>query len=131
MLALSRWVISRCVCTRELSSRDLGGVHVCEVHVFRQISALQIPYSGKLLREKTFANYVVLWLFAKVFSAKFWGSKSEQPMEVFAVKIVFSTVNVFSLESFPLNSYIASPETQITNHYGTSIGEAVGLRVRT
>ena len=29
------------------------------------------PYSGKLLREKTFANLAVLWLFAKVFSVKF------------------------------------------------------------
>ena len=26
---------------------------------------MQIPYSGKLLREKTFANFAVLWLFAK------------------------------------------------------------------
>ena len=32
-----------------------------------------IPYSGKLSREKTFANFVVLWLFAKVFSVKFGG----------------------------------------------------------
>ena len=32
-----------------------------------------IPYSGKLLREKTFANFAVLWLFTKVFSAKFGG----------------------------------------------------------
>ena len=28
-------------------------------------------YSGKLSREKTFANFVVLWLYLKVFSAKF------------------------------------------------------------
>ena len=32
-----------------------------------------LPYSGKLLREKTFANFEVLWLFAKVFSAQFGG----------------------------------------------------------
>ena len=31
----------------------------------------RIPYSGKLSREKTFANFVVLWLFATVFSVKF------------------------------------------------------------
>ena len=31
-------------------------------------------YSGKLLREKIFVNFTVLWLFAKVFSAKFGGS---------------------------------------------------------
>ena len=30
-----------------------------------------IPYSGKLSREKTFANFEILWLFVKVFSAKF------------------------------------------------------------
>ena len=30
-----------------------------------------IPYSGKLSREKTFANFTVLWLFVKVFSVKF------------------------------------------------------------
>ena len=30
-----------------------------------------VPYSGKLSREKTFANFVVLWLYANVFSTKF------------------------------------------------------------
>ena len=30
-----------------------------------------VPYSGKLSREKTFTNFTVLWLYAKVFSAKF------------------------------------------------------------
>ena len=30
-------------------------------------------YSGKLSREKTITNFAVLWLFAKVFSAKFGG----------------------------------------------------------
>ena len=30
-----------------------------------------IPYSGKLSREKTFVNFAILWLFVKVFSAKF------------------------------------------------------------
>ena len=32
-----------------------------------------IPYSGKLSREKTFMNFEVLLLFAKVFSMKFGG----------------------------------------------------------
>ena len=32
-----------------------------------------IPYSRKLLREKTFTNFTVLWLFAKVLSVKFVG----------------------------------------------------------
>ena len=35
-----------------------------------------MPYSKKLSREKTFANFVVLWLFMKVVSAKFWGVAS-------------------------------------------------------
>ena len=30
----------------------------------------RIQYTGKLSREKTLANFAVLWLFAKVFSAK-------------------------------------------------------------
>ena len=33
--------------------------------------SLDIPYSGKLSREKTVANFAVLWLFVKVFSVKF------------------------------------------------------------
>ena len=35
-----------------------------------------ILYSGKLLREIIFANFTVLWLFAKVFSTKFGGMAS-------------------------------------------------------
>ena len=37
------------------------------------ISSLFIPYSGKLSREKTFANFVVLHLPTKLFSAKIDG----------------------------------------------------------
>ena len=33
-------------------------------------------YSGKLLSEKTFANFEVLWLFAQVLSTKFGGVAS-------------------------------------------------------
>ena len=43
-------------------------VHV-RVHV-------EVLYSGKLSREKTFTDFTVLWLFAKVFSAKFGGMAS-------------------------------------------------------
>ena len=35
-----------------------------------------LPYSGNLLRKKTFANFTVLWLFTKVFSVKFGGVAS-------------------------------------------------------
>ena len=56
-----------------------------------------VPYSGKLSREKTFANFAVLWQYAKVFSAKFgawrpWRCKSEQIPKVFSAKIVFSPI---------------------------------------
>ena len=37
----------------------------------RHNGIMVISYSGKLLREKTFVNFTVLWLVAKVFSAKF------------------------------------------------------------
>ena len=61
-----------------------------------------IPYSGRLSSEKTFVNFTVLWLYAKVFSVKFghgvlWHCKSKQ-----SAKIVFSPIHVFSLKSFPL-----------------------------
>ena len=45
-------------------------------------------------REKSFANFAVLWLFAKVFPAKFGtfgAAKSEQSAKVFSAKIVFFT----------------------------------------
>ena len=42
----------------------------------REARGRGIPYSRKLSREKTFANFVVLWLFVKVFSAKFGGMVS-------------------------------------------------------
>ena len=32
---------------------------------------MYVPYSGKLSKEKTFANFAVLWLYAKVFFVKF------------------------------------------------------------
>ena len=68
-----------------------------------------ILYSGKLLREKTFANFTVLWLFAKVFSAKFGGMASlawhkRAIHESFPRKnrTFHQFMKVFSLESFPL-----------------------------
>ena len=35
------------------------------------LRSLLVPYSRELLREKPFMNFAVLWLFAKVFFAKF------------------------------------------------------------
>ena len=40
------------------------------------LSEEELPYSRKLSRKKPFANFAVLWLFAKVFSAKFGGVAS-------------------------------------------------------
>ena len=48
-----------------LCSMELGGV--CNI----LLVICCIPYSGKPLKEKTFVNFMALWLFAKVFSAKF------------------------------------------------------------
>ena len=60
-----------------------------------------IPYSGKLSREKTFANFEVQEPSAKVFSMKFWGMPHplmfgfKLSMKVFSVK--------FSLPTDPRN----------------------------
>ena len=66
-------------------------------------------YSGKLLREKPFANFAVLWLSAKVFAAKVLGlgafqcSKSEQSASFLRENRIFNQLaKVFSLESFLL-----------------------------
>ena len=64
---------------------------------------LHVLYSGKLSREKTFA---VLWLYAKVFSAKF-GVWRPLALQKQAIRESFlrgnrQFVKVFSLESFPL-----------------------------
>ena len=75
-----------------------------------------IPYSEKLSREKTFANFAVLWLYAKVFSAKFgaWRPLARQKQaicESFSAKIVFFT----NLQKFsPLKVY----HHTITRVYG-------------
>ena len=41
--------------------------------IYPVVRLYDIPYSEKLSGEKTFTNFAVLWLFAKVFSAKFGG----------------------------------------------------------
>ena len=68
------------------------------VQTTQLLTDLRVPYSGKLSREKTFANFTVLWQFAKVFSAKFgaWhplARQSEQSVKIFPVKIVFSPIH--------------------------------------
>ena len=71
-----------------------------------------IPYSRKLLKEITFVNFIVLWLFVKFLSMKFggrgvlWHGMSEQSTKVFSAKIVVfpHSQKFFSLASFPLYS---------------------------
>ena len=70
----------------------------------RQLTVLHsfINYckEGKLLREKTFADFKVLWLFAKVFSTKFGGMASFGGTSEHFPKLFLS----FLLQSFPLYS---------------------------
>ena len=67
-----------------------------------------MPYSEKLSREKTFVNFAVLSLFAKVFSAKirgivsFGAAKVSNPRKFSLEKLYFSPIHEsFSLASFP------------------------------
>ena len=55
-------------------------------------------------REKTFANFAVLWLYAKVFSVKFgaWHPLALQKRAICENYYFHQFVKVFSLESFPL-----------------------------
>ena len=54
--------------------RDTGSVGSFSPTVQKHANfqtANKIPFSGNLLKEKTFANFAVLWLFAKIFSTNF------------------------------------------------------------
>ena len=68
--------------------------------------------STKLLREKTFTNFTVLWLYAKVFSTKFWdvpsfgAAKASNPWKLLLKYCIsHKLAKVFSLESFPLHKH--------------------------
>ena len=69
------------------------------------ISYLAYRIAGNF-REKTFANFTVLWLFAKVFSAKFgtWCPLARDKRAIHeSFYCVFLPIHEsFSLESFPL-----------------------------
>ena len=43
------------------------------LHLISYIRLFLVPYSGKLSREKIFANFAVLWLFVTVFLHEIWG----------------------------------------------------------
>ena len=72
---------------------------------------LLLPYSGKLSREKTFVNFVVLWLFVKFFSEKFGGVTplALQKRAIRKNRIFHQSVKVFSLKSFPPYGIVYTP----------------------
>ena len=74
-----------------------------------QVQKRVYPYCGKLSREKSFANFAVLWLFAEVLSVKFGGVASFGAAKVSNLQkfspwksYFHQFVKVFSLERFPL-----------------------------
>ena len=80
-----------------------------------KVSAGMLPYSRKLSREKTFANFTVLWLYTKVFTAKFgaWHRLAQQKRPIHESflhekRIFHQFTKVFSLESFPLYGNLES-----------------------
>ena len=77
-----------------------------------------ILYSGKLLRKKTFANFAVLWRFAKVFSAKFGGmlpfgvaetsnSRKFFPSNVFRYTVLCVVCVILIIELLPTQSVLS------------------------
>ena len=80
----------------------------CEGGIIRGTCRLNIPYSGKLSREKTsrisqFCSYTSKFSPRNLGHGVFWHSKNEQSAKVFSAKIVFSPNHEsFSLESLPL-----------------------------
>ena len=72
------------------------------------LNVAYILYSGKLLREKPFANFTVLWLLVKVFFAKFGGvmsfgaAKVSNPCKFSPSKVSCYMVLRVLLNSLPL-----------------------------
>ena len=105
------------LCFFDLSSIDQSQLcrqcgHDIIMHVYVIASTqtnmvlFKIPYSEKLLREKTFVNFVV---FAKVFSTKFGGvipfgmAKASNSRKFSPRKLYFSPIH----DSFPLQMFPA------------------------
>ena len=80
----------------------------------------KLPYSGKLLREKTFANFAVLWQYTKVFFRKIWGhgilwQKQAIHKSFLRENCIFHQfAKVFSLESLPLYGSLLQLSTTLT-----------------
>ena len=73
-----------------------------------ELSLSKIPYSGKLLSEKTFANFAVLWLFRKVFSKKFGSVVSFGTAKVSNLEYFSPICESFLPQKFPAVQYIVS-----------------------
>ena len=86
-----------------------------------------IPYSGKLSREKTFMNFMVLWLFAKVFSTKFGGmasfgaAKVSNPQKFSLRKSYFSPIHesffASKVSRYKVVQNTIEESTRTVNHY--------------
>ena len=98
------------------------GSHNSSKKVFNEYLLL---YSGKLSREQTFTNFIVLWLFAKVFFTKFGDmtlfdtAKTIHKSFLQESCIFHKFAIVFSLESFPLILHIFQQLVKET-HYTVS-----------
>ena len=100
------------------------GSHNSSKKVF---SKYLLPYSGKLLREQTFTNFMVLWLFAKLFFAKFGdvtffgAEKTSNPQKFSPQKSYFSPIcNSFLPRKFPVYT-VFSTMSERNPLYGTII----------
>ena len=105
------------------------------------VKAIQstLPYSGKLLREKTFANFVVLWLYLKVFSIKFglWRPllRQKQAIRESFLCIFHQFAKVFSLiRKFSTIQYLRGPSLRGPSHIprphslGMRLGRFTGIQ---
>ena len=94
------------------------------LYSFKVCDCMIIPYSGKLAREKTYTNFVVLWLFVEVLSANLgaWCLLAQHKraiQELQENRIFHQFTKVFSLKSFPLYSMLL--EIQIVKFSRTLI----------
>ena len=79
--------------------RETGWVISRRSHFFQ---SPVIPYSRKLSVEKIFLNLEILWLFAKVFSAKFGMWHLFSGISKQSVKLFYHFAKVFSCKIFLL-----------------------------
>ena len=80
-----------CTCIQLYDLEVIYGSCVNSSGIMALIYDLNVLYSGELLREKTFVNFEVLWLFAQILGRSVhWRHKWTIHKKVFSAKIVFS-----------------------------------------